>query len=269
MDKKQTVLRLAGTAVIACLMAGAVASAVIATLGIGAHAQGAYFGAAIGALIAGLCALSTLSAILTVAGATVGAGVWFAAGLSEGGAVRVALDAIQAVGAGEGIELLAGSAGLIAGAFAAVLAVIFYVLLSERGAFSTLFAAGFCLAATVVCAAVSEHVRLWQLAPAIVGCAAAIAHSAEQRRTGGHLKALIPALAAVGLAFALVPASGVTFAPLEDAATRVKQIYEDYFNYTQERVAFSISEHGYNYYGMRDNAPTHMLGGPRTPATSP
>ncbi len=269
MNKRQTLLRLAGTLVITCLMAGAIGSTVISATGLGTNALAAYFGAFLAGLVAALCALSTWTAILSVAGATVGIGVWVATGLSDGGAVRALVDAIKAVQMGAGAEALIGSAWLLAGALAAFLGVIFFVLLSEHGAFTTMFATVVTLGTTVICAAVSKSVALLQLVPAIVGAAAAIAHSAEQRRTGGHLKALIPALLAVGIAFAFVPAAGFTFGPLEDAATKVRQLYEDYFHYTQERVAFSINEQGFDYYAMKNDSPTHMLGGPANPTDEP
>lgn len=269
MNNRQKLVRLFGTTLITCLMAGAVASTAISTMGLGNSALGAYFGALIAALIAALCAFSTWSAILSVAGATVGLGVWVAAGLSEGGAIRLLVDGINAVKAGAGAEAVVGSAGLIAGGLGAFLGVLFFVLLSERGALTAIFTTVVTLGATVVCAAVSDSVALVQLIPAIIGSAAAIAHSAEQRRTGGHLKAFIPAFIAVGLAFLLVPAAGFTFGPLENAATKVKQLYEDYFHYTQERIAFSISEQGYDYYAMKNDSPTHLLGGPANPNDEP
>lgn len=269
MNKRQNLLRLLGTVVITCLMAGAIASTAISAVGLGTNALGAYLGALSAAVVAALCAFSTWTAIVSVAGATVGIGAWVAAGLSEGGAVRALADGLKAAHAGAGAEAIVGSAWLIAAALGAFLGVIFFVLLSEHGAFTTMFATTVTLGATVICAAVSDAVALSQLVPAIVGSAAAIAHSAEQRRTGGHLKALIPALLAVGIAFALVPAAGFTLKPLEDAATKVRQLYEDYFNYTEERIAFSISEQGYDYYAMKSDSPTHLLGGPANPGDEP
>jgi hypothetical protein len=269
MNKRQNLLRLAGTAVITCLMAGAVASTVVSALGLGANTLGAYLGALVAGLVAALCAFSTWTAILSVAGATVGVGAWVAAGLSEGGAVRALAEGFKAAYSGGNAVALLENAGVIAVALAAVMSLIYFVFLTERGPVTTILATGVTLGTAVVCAAVSSTVALVQLVPAIVGSAAAIAHSAEQRRTGGHLKALIPALIAVGIAFALVPAAGFTFAPLEDAATKVRQLYEDYFNYTEERVAFSINEQGYDYYAMKDDTPTHLLGGPANPDDQP
>ena len=120
MNKRQNLMRLAGTTVITCLMAGAVASTVISALGFGTNAFGAYLGALGAAVVAALCAFSTWSAILSVGGATVGLGVWVAAGLTEGGAVRMLADGLKAVHAGAGGSAIAGSAGLIAGALGAL-----------------------------------------------------------------------------------------------------------------------------------------------------
>ena len=67
----------------------------------------------------------------------------------------------------------------------------------------------------------------------------------------------------------MLPGARVTWKPLEDLANRVRNVFEQYFNYTHERIAFSISEEGYNFGGEIDGQPVAMLGGPANPDPSP
>ncbi|MBQ3270601.1 MAG: hypothetical protein IJH09_11865, partial [Clostridia bacterium] len=80
---------------------------------------------------------------------------------------------------------------------------------------------------------------------------------------------LVPAALAVAAALMLVPAGRATWPPLEEAANRVRSVFEQYFNFTQQRVAFSINEEGYDHAGEVGGSVVSMLGGPATPHTDP
>lgn len=78
-----------------------------------------------------------------------------------------------------------------------------------------------------------------------------------------YLKALLPtALIAALLTMCLLPAEGTTFAPLADAAQRVRSMFDAYFSFTDTRVPYSIYMDGYQPLG-------ESLGGPAQPNTWP
>lgn len=265
MNTRQKLFSLAGTALIAAMLAGAAASAVTAACSLGINAAAAYGCALGGALLCALISFSPKTGLPAAIIALIGAGAYIAVNLS-GGSVSRLINAIGEVRAGAGTEALATSGGLIAGACAAVISIFIYILIADRGAFTTVLAVGLCLGTAVICSAASGDMVLVQLIPAALGACLAFAHTAEQRQSGGHIKAVIPALIAVIAAALVIPAPGATYAPLENAAEKVRELYEDYFSYTHERVAFTIAEQGYDYYGLHGDTPTHMLGGPADPS---
>ena len=266
MNRRQKLLGLLGTALICAIMAGAAVSAIAAAIGLGACALQSWLCALASALVCAAFGWSAPAGIAAAALATVGAGAAIAMGISGGLAAEIRAG-IAAVGETGEISALVPAAPYMAGALAAVMSLVFYALVSDHSAITTSFAVVICLAASVIPGAMTGTVSAISLAPALVAGCAAIAHTSEQRRTGGHLMAFIPAVIAVALAFLVAPGEGAVWGPLERAADRVRAVYEDYFNYTQERVAFSISEQGYDYYGLKNGEPTHMLGGPADPDT--
>lgn len=265
MDKRQKIIGLMGSALICAVMAGAAISAIASGVGLGGCALQAYLWAAAAALTCALFGISAPAGIAAAAVFTVCAGASVAAGIS-GGLARSLREGMLAAQAGD-VSALKPVAPYMAGAASAILAFVFHALLSDRGRLATSFAVAVCFCAAVIPGAATGRADIATLAPALAASCAAIAHTAEQRRTGGHILAMIPALIAVALAFVIAPDEGVTWAPLENAAQKVRDAYEDYFDYTQERIAFSISEKGYDYYGLHEGEPTHMLGGPANPDT--
>ncbi|MBR1822448.1 MAG: transglutaminase domain-containing protein, partial [Clostridia bacterium] len=83
------------------------------------------------------------------------------------------------------------------------------------------------------------------------------------------LRVLLPAALAVIVALMLSPANRVTWPPLEAAANRVRAVFEQYFRFTEERVAFSINQEGYDHAGKVGDSVVAMLGGPAEPHTAP
>lgn len=163
--------------------------------------------------------LSPRCALFSSLLAAAGVGLYVALNLS--GALRPAGggDLRPAAGAGRGPPWLPRPAA--GGAVSALFTLLVYVLVSEKSPFATIFAVAVCLGACVLCAATSAQVGVWMVIPCLLGACAAIAHTAEQRTTGGHIRApWSPAALAILLALALLPAPGATFAPLENAAEK-------------------------------------------------
>lgn len=122
------------------------------------------------------------------------------------------------------------------------------------------------LLASVICAlAVNEAISLWAALPGLIAGVAVFAVPSDARREGIRPALLLPAALLTTLALALVPAERVTWAPLEELAQRIRSVAEDYIRFTEERVAFSINEKGYDHAGMIEENVVAMLGGPAEP----
>ncbi|MBR5301210.1 MAG: transglutaminase domain-containing protein [Clostridia bacterium] len=77
------------------------------------------------------------------------------------------------------------------------------------------------------------------------------------------LRLLPIAAAAFALTLALAPMSASTVPSLESFAGKVQQVIDDYFFFTEPRTAFSLSQTGYQPYGME------RLGGSASPTDDP
>lgn len=122
------------------------------------------------------------------------------------------------------------------------------------------------LLAVVICAlAVNEDISLWAALPGLIAGVAAFAVSADSRREGVRPMLLVPAAVLTVAALLLVPASRTTWEPMENLAQRIRSVVEDYIRFTEERMAFSINEKGYDHAGMVDDQVVAMLGGPADP----
>ena len=120
--------------------------------------------------------------------------------------------------------------------------------------------------AAVICAlAVEEEISLWAALPGLAAGAAAFGLPSDARRDGIAPALLVPAALLALLALALVPGERITWEPLERLAERVRSIVEEYVRFTEERMAFSINEKGFDRAGMIGDSVVAMLGGPANP----
>lgn len=82
---------------------------------------------------------------------------------------------------------------------------------------------------------------------------------ARANREGiSFMRAIPAALIAALLAIALTPAGRVTWKPLENAAQKVQELFNDYFMFSDPRTVYSVSSDGFQPQG-------ETLGGPATP----
>ena len=265
MTGTQKILRLLSTALIAALMAGGVANTILAASGLetawllayawgmGAALVGAAMTAHTGALIAG-AALFVAFAGMVAAGGAFGAGALFDAYRAywETG------DWAQVVPHAQAAAMLLGVA----------LGLLYALLVRKRG--GVYFAAALTILALIVSCALNAQVGVGSAVPALIGLAAAYAHTSEaERDVRGYARALIPATLAVLVAFALVPQGRLTWPPLENAANAIRNAFEDYFRYSQVRQTFSLQERGYNHTVMEGEFPSPRLGGPAEPDDTP
>ena len=184
MNTKQKLISLAGTMVVAALLAGAAVSAVAAACSLGACAPQAYLCALGGAALCALIAFSPRTAIPAALAAVIGVGAYIAMNIS-GGSISLFIDALRQTRAGATAEVFAGCAGFMAGAAAAILSIFVFILISDRGRFTSILAVVICLGAAIICSAASGSMSLVQLFPAAMGACLALSHSVEQRQSGG------------------------------------------------------------------------------------
>lgn len=99
------------------------------------------------------------------------------------------------------------------------------------------------------------------LLPAIVATVAMLIHAGQSALSLGRILPLICGI--VAAAYLLVPASGVTIAPLKESADTLRQRIFDYLFFTSTRNVFTLATEG--YYPLGQN----QLGGPASPDDDP
>ncbi len=88
--------------------------------------------------------------------------------------------------------------------------------------------------------------------------ALALLYARSYRESASFIRAISIALAAALLAVALLPRGIVTWKPLADAAEKAREIFSDYFLFTDPRAVYSVASDGYQPLG-------EALGGPASP----
>ena len=159
MNKKQKLISLAGTVLIAVLLAAPAVAAGASALGLGSGGMlPAYLLSLLAALVCAGCAWSPRCALFSSLLAAAGVGLYVALNLSGGSFARLG-EGISALRQGQdAAHALAPSAPMLAGAVSALFTLLVYVLVSEKSPFATIFAVAVCLGACVLCAATSAQV---------------------------------------------------------------------------------------------------------------
>ena len=257
MNRDDRPLRRACTVLTAALMAGCAAHLIGRAMGFDLSWLPVYLTAAAAATAVQLGRRGLGWAIGAAAALVLALGALLAAYLPElAAAVRVLMASETAVGyaaAGRGLALL----------LALLLGALFSGLVHAP---SSAPLALLVLLASVVCAlAVNEEISLWLALPGLAAGVVAFGLPSDARREGVRPALLLPGALLVALALLLTPAGRVTWAPLEDLAERIRAVVDDYVRFTEERVAFSINEKGYDRAGMIADNVVAMLGGPANP----
>lgn len=241
------------------LLAAAFAGSGLTTIGTALNAAPglrAWLAALLSALLGGLAAYSTAGAVIGLAALAVTTGGWTLTHLDRLRAVPALMDAAPGAEAVAGAQALLVCAALVFGA-------LFFLMLYRRG--GTSMAILILGAMLVFSHGMSQQASIAASVPGLIAGAAAFALSDGVQRDRLALRVLLPSALAVAVALVLMPAGRVTWPPMEDLAARVRSVFEQYFNFTHERIAFSIAEEGYNHGGEVDGQPVAMLGGPANP----
>ena len=217
------------------------------------------------AVLTGLCAWS--GPVAVVSGVMLALGLGAAVFMLPGGmeAIKALIALRQGVQADPALLEQGGKLMSVLGAY--VMGAVFTGLVSRKE-FASVGIIIY-LGLIVIGYSLSESIGLWPAVPGLVAAVAAFGLSAGPQRDGSGVRVLIPAVLAVMLAFVLLPGEGTVWRPLERAAERVREVFEQYFNFSSERIAFSINEQGYDHAGMIGEDVVAMLGGPANPDTEP
>ena len=261
---KDRIIRALITAILAMLIAGSATRVILLGMGIPCTVWEAWLPALILALLCGLGSLSRGTGILAAAG-----GVLLAAGfvLSHRamlpafiGTVRDMIQGVQVVD-----ELdYAHAAHLFAPLLSAVMGLFMFAFVRHSGGVP--FAILVFFSMMMVAWALNPDLSFLPAAPGLIGCVAAFALSGALRRDAGAWRALAAAVLAVLLAFSWVPQGHPTWAPLAQVAARARAVFEDYFQFTEERIPFTITTEGFNHAVQDQGDVVSRLGGPAVPS---
>ena len=263
MDSIKRILRIACAALAAALMAGCTAHVAAHALGFAISWLPLYAAAA---AAAGVMQLGRRGTVWGFAAAI----LWIAAFgalllSSRGQIIALVRDFAQSRGLTEAELAAHAAAGRSIALLISLLLGMFFAILmkSPSGVSSVLMV----LLAVVICAfAGNEELPLLMALPGMIAGIAAFALSVTSEREGMPPALLIPAAVVAVLALLLVPGERTTWAPLENLATQLRSVLEDYVRFTEERMAFSINEKGYNHAEMIGDSVVAMLGGPADPS---
>jgi len=262
LTRRERAVRTVAAAVLALLFAGSAAATAATAMQVAVPALEPYLAALLASALCVLGAAYGPVAALLLAGM---AAVYVAGNRAGLGALRAVFDAWRGE-AGDVEQVALGARTLLTcGAFA--FATLFFSLLNRREFVPT--AIVILLAVLVACQAMGASARLDVSLPGLVAAAAAFALTGGVQREPSALRALIPAALAVAVALMLLPPEGTTWPPLKEAADRVRNMFEQYFNFTEQRIAFSINEEGYDHAGEVSGSVVSMLGGPAQPHDDP
>lgn len=262
---KLRITRSVVAAVLAMLFAGSAAAVLASALQIAVSGAGLYFAALLAAALGVVGALSGAGAAIASGAFVLIAAVYAASHAAGFGALKALFALWSGAEADAARAALGGRTLLTVGAF--MLGALFYGLLNRRE--FAMMAILLLLAVLVACHASSSTASIGACVPGLIAAAAAFALTGGVQRDVAALRVLLPAALAVAAALLLLPAKGTTWPPLEQAAERVRAVFEQYFSFTEERVAFSIAQEGYDHAGEVGESVVTMLGGPAEPHTDP
>ena len=215
------------------------------------------------AALSGLMAFSGITAVIALIALGLFSGGWMLSHAAQLRAIPVFFGAWQGQSA-QSAQVTSGcEALLICGAM--LFGLLFFLLLYKPGLSG--LAIMLLSSMLIFSHGMSQNASIMAAVPGLV--AAAVAFSGQESFPPNALRVLIPSALAVALALMLLPQGRVTWAPMEDLANRVRSVFEQYFNFTHERIAFSIAEEGYNHGGEIQGQPVAMLGGPANPDPNP
>ena len=255
MRKGRRILDLAGNALVAAMLSGALTLVLMQALGLSVSTASVYALCGAVTLLAALASWSKTgalaSAALVVAGFT--ALVLFA-GFRPVEKLGALFHALYAMGSGEA-AMLTEHADTVLWLIALVVSAALYLIGRMPGGVYP--ALTLSLIILLYGWFLEKRLNPASALPALAALAAMFAKSGSERTS--PLKALPAAVLIAALAFSALPAGNPTWKPLADAADRVRQMFFDYFMFTDARASYSLYSDGFQPMG-------DALGGPAEPS---
>lgn len=153
-----------------------------------------------------------------------------------------------------GIAMPEGAVPLIGGALAVFLTLILFWMAGMAGGVYPALTLSVIL--LLACWYLEGSLHGGYALMAAAALAAMFARSSDEKI--GYLRAIPAAVLAAALAVAILPAGSLTWQPLYDAAQKARDLFNDYFMFTDPRTTYSISLDGFQPRG-------EVLGGPAQP----
>lgn len=265
MNKKTRIFRIGIATAIGFLMAGSCVTALAAAMGVDIGWFSIYGTALIAALLAGSCAWSGGTAAAASILLIVSGGLWTAANLEGISAINALFQSWKG-GETETVRAtLGGKTLIIIAAYVLGAALVWLMSRKEFAPLGILVFFGVLVGAYNI----SESVGFGCAVPGLIAAVAGFGFANGVQKDSNGLKIIVPAILAVVLGLALSPNGRLTWQPMEEAANHVRSVFEQYFNFSRERIAFSINEKGYDHAGEINGEVVAMLGGPANPDTTP
>jgi transglutaminase-like putative cysteine protease len=251
---KKRVLDLAGSAVLSTMLSGALTLILCGALGLSVSAVWVYALSGALALFAAGCAWSAKGAAASAAlfAALVGAAALLS-GFRPLGRLIELIGALSAMGAGEP-AMLTEHADTIAAIIGLILTLSVFWMGRAQGGFYPVLTMS--LMIMLYGWFLERHLRTSSLLAALAALGAMFARANTPRIS--YTRTLPAALIIAALALAAAPVGNPTWPPLEQAAQRVRQMFFDYFMFTDARASYSLYTDGYQPMG-------DALGGPAEP----
>ncbi len=248
---KAKIIDLFGSALIALLLGSALSMILLGALGLGVAFGQVLLSACAAALVCALmlvnrpCALAGL--FLTVAVLI----IWMRAG--GFGTLSGLFDALIGLTSGGESDLSSHAPALAMGLSVLLTLIMFWMARMSGGVYPALT-----LSAILAFGSwfISNQIQPLYAVMAIAALATMFARAADEKTA--YLRALPAGLIVALLAIALLPGGRITWQPLEDAAQKARDLFSDYFLFTDPRTTYSISADGFQPMG-------EILGGPAEP----
>ena len=255
MSKGKRILDFAGNALVAAMLSGALTLVISEAMGLSVPALHVYALTGAVALILSVAAWSKGGALVALAAVIAGvAGMSIFGGFRPIGKIGALIGALTAMNTGEA-AMLTEHADTIYWSIALLLTLaLFWISRMSGGVYPALTLS---LIILLYGWFLEKHLNPWSVLPALAALGAMFAKSGSEKSS--YLKALPAALVIAALAFWALPAGAPTWKPLSDAADQVRQMFFDYFMFTDARASYSLYSDGYQPLG-------DSLGGPADPS---
>ncbi len=252
-------MRACFAAILALTMAAGATLALLGGMEIAVSALHAYLPALIAAIFCVFLAQGGVFALCSAGAAAVS----IAVACFSGGAARELVNALRSGESGA----ISAQGNALAAVISCLLSASFFALLYRKG--GTLFAISVMGVLTMVAYALNSDMPIGIAVPGLIAAVVAFAADGRSIQPADFARALVPAVLSVAIAVLLLPGEGATWKPLRDAAAFVRQVFEEYFHFTEERIPFSINAEGYDHAAEVNGLVEARLGGPANPDSDP